>query len=173
MLKWANLLILVILLSGCFSNNTQSVVIIDKSVRQDDTAQQHNKKKHKPLVKSNKKPAAKARKSWSIPVKASIAQGFSKPHPGLRFHTKAGQTIHAVRDGVVVYSGDKMTSHGQMIIIKHPFGFYSSYTQAQNLKVAVGDKVEKGQTIAVTSQQPFYFEMKKFSSSIDPKPYLK
>ncbi len=60
-----------------------------------------------------------------------------------------------------------------MIIIKHPLGFYSTYTQNQSLKVKDGDNVTKGQVIALTSNNDFYFEMKKFETPINPLKYLK
>jgi lipoprotein NlpD len=66
-----------------------------------------------------------------------------------------------------------MKSYGKMIIIKHPLGFYSTYTQNQSLKVKNGDKIKKGQVIALTGKGDFYFEMKKFETPINPLKYLK
>jgi lipoprotein NlpD len=66
-----------------------------------------------------------------------------------------------------------MKSYGKMIIIKHPLGFYSTYTQNQSLKVKHGDKIKKGQVIALTGKGDFYFEMKKFETPINPLKYLK
>jgi len=72
----------------------------------------------------------------------------------------------------VVYSGDKMTSYGKMIIIKHAYGFYSIYNQNQEIYVSEGDNIEKGQVIAITGNKPFYFEMKKYEEPINPLKYL-
>jgi len=60
-----------------------------------------------------------------------------------------------------------------MIVIRHPLGFYSTYTQSQSLRVSVGDKIKKNQVIASTNSHPFYFEMKKFKQTINPLKYLK
>lgn len=111
----------------------------------------------------------------NIPVRATVKQYFSKKKGkfGVTFNTKAGQNVRSIRKGIVVYSGNKMKSHGKMIIIKHPFGFYSSYTQNQSFKVKNGDTVQKGQVIAITGKKPFYFELKKFSEPINPIPYFK
>jgi len=72
----------------------------------------------------------------------------------------------------VVYSGDKMTSYGKMIIIKHAYGFYSIYNQNHEIYVSEGDSIEKGQVIAITGNKPFYFEMKKYEEPINPLKYL-
>ncbi len=90
----------------------------------------------------------------------------------MTFNNTAGQNVRAVRKGEVVYSGDKMTSYGKMIIIKHAFGFYSIYNQNQDLLVSEGDVIEKGQVIAITGNKPFYFEMKKYEEPINPLKYL-
>ena len=59
-----------------------------------------------------------------------------------------------------------------MIIIKHAFGFYSTYTQNQEYYVREGDHIVKGELIAKTGKKPFYFEMKKYSDTINPLKYL-
>jgi lipoprotein NlpD len=66
-----------------------------------------------------------------------------------------------------------MKSYGQMIIVRHPLGFNSTYTQTQSLQASLGDSVDKGQVIAMTTDQPFYFEMTKFEQTINPLKYLK
>lgn len=162
------------ILSGCFSSSPKSkVIIIEKSINQHNIDQTRlaNNEVIVNETKKNQKQVAKS--SWSIPVAGKVVKTFSKQHTGLTFNTKPGQNVRAIRDGVVAYSGNKMKSHGKMIIIKHPLGFYSAYTQNQSLKVIDGDKVKKGQIIASTGQDDFYFEMKKFETPINPLKYLK
>ena len=117
---------------------------------------------------------ANKNKNWSLPVDAEILKKFSieNNHPGLTFDNVLGQDVRAVRRGEVVYSGDKMTSYGKMIIIKHAYGFYSIYNQNQQIYVGEGDSIEKGQLIAITGNKPFYFEMKKYEEPINPLKYL-
>ena len=113
-------------------------------------------------------------KNWSLPVDAEILKKFSieNNHLGLTYDNASGQDVRAVRKGEVVYSGDKMTSYGKMIIIKHAYGFYSIYNQNQEIYVSEGDSIEKGQVIAITGNKPFYFEMKKYEEPINPLKYL-
>ena len=152
------ILFLSLILSGCLTNDPGQVTVVEKSF---------NKVLDDNQVASNNK-------YWSLPVAAQILKKFSieNNHPGLTYDNVLGQDVRAVRKGEVVYSGDKMTSYGKMIIIKHAYGFYSIYNQNQEIYVSEGDSIEKGQVIAITGNKPFYFEMKKYEEPINPLKYL-
>ena len=152
------ILFLSLILSGCLTNDPGQVTVVEKSF---------NKVLDENQVASNNK-------NWSLPVAAEILKKFSKENNrlGLTYDTVLGQDVRAVRKGEVVYSGDKMTSYGKMIIIKHAYGFYSIYNQNQEIYVSEGDSIKKGQVIAVTGNKPFYFEMKKYEEPINPLKYL-
>ena len=152
-----------LLLSGCLTNDPGQVSVVDKSFNIS------NSDLSTKVIASDSNTG-----SWVWPVKAKILKDFSKndKHLGLTFDTQAGQEVYAIRAGTVVYSGDKLKSLGKMVIIKHAFGFYSTYTQNQEYYVREGDHVEKGELIAKTGKKPFYFEMKKYSDTINPLKYL-
>ena len=172
--------ILCLLLSGCLTNNPSKVVVIDKSFNKANATDSYivetstadsSSYTTKVVTESNTSKSG----SWSIPVDAEILKKYSPEDQqfGITFATHTGQEVRSIRDGTVVYSDSKMKSYGEMIIIKHAFGFYSSYTQNQVLHVREGDQVVKGQLIALTGNQPFYFEMKKYSDTINPLKYIK
>ncbi|CAC9547632.1 hypothetical protein [uncultured Gammaproteobacteria bacterium] len=190
---WVKFLSITVILSltGCYSQSPkQAVIVIEKSSHleninhqrlnnkstithksrrvTDSTVAKTSQKSRKPSAKSQKKSS-----NWHIPVNAKVSQTYSKKHSGLAFNTHNGQEIRAIRDGKIIYIGDKMKSYGQMIIMRHPLGFNSTYTQTQALRVNLGDQVKKGEVIASTTSQPFYFEMKKFNQAINPLKYLK
>lgn len=170
------LLITLSTLSGCFSSDqSRSVIVVDKSINQHNIEPTRLSSTHSEDTPKSKKTAKHApkSKSWSIPVNARVIKKFSQQHSGVTFNTQAKQSIRAIRDGKVVYIGDKIKSHGNMIIVKHPLGFYSIYTQTQSQQIKLGDEVNKGQIIAKTTQRDFYFEMKKFETPINPLNYLK
>ncbi|NYT52027.1 MAG: M23 family metallopeptidase [Candidatus Vesicomyosocius endoextente] len=146
-----------LLITSCFYSQ-QEVIIIEKSTNLE-----------------NIKKISKKINRWSMPVEGNISKTFSikNEHLGLTFDTNTGKNVRTIRNGKVVYAGNKIKNHGKMIIIRHPFGFYSSYTQNKTLMVKNGDSVTKGQIIAITSKVPFYFEMKKFQQPINPLKYLK
>ena len=158
-------LFLLIFLSGCLTNDIGQVTVVEKSFNKIESVQQKTKSK---TSKSN------VSKDWSLPIDSSILKNYSEKdnHFGLTYNNSAGQEVRAIRKGEVVYSGDKMTSYGKMIIIKHAYGFYSIYNQNQELLVSEGDIIEKGGLIALTSDKPFYFEMKKYEEPINPLKYL-
>lgn len=192
------IIFVILTLSACFSEKKRApVIIVDKSTGQENISHfsntpeikkstlnkkinrkvtQKTKKKVVRKVEIKKKVIKKTevkKKNVLIPVAAKISKSFSKDHQGLSFATKSGQKVRAVNNGTVVYSGNKIKSHGKMIIIKHPLGFYSTYAQNQSLNVKTGDKIEKGQVIATTGKTSLYFEMKKFETRINPTAYLK
>ena len=111
--------------------------------------------------------------SWLIPIEAEVAKKYSKKSRGMTFSSIPGQRINAIRDGEVTFTGNQMKSLGGVVIIKHSLGFYSTYTQMKNIEVSLGEKVTTGQLIGLTSNKPFYFEMKKFDQHIDPMAYIK
>jgi len=156
-------LALCLILSGCLTNDPGQVTVVDKSFNIS------NSDLSTKVIASDSNTD-----SWVWPVKAKTLKDFSEKdkHLGLTFDTQAGQEVYAIRAGTVVYSGDKLKSLGKMVIIKHAFGFYSTYTQNQEYYVREGDHVEKGELIAKTGKKPFYFEMKKYSDTINPLKYL-
>ena len=158
------ILLLSLILSGCLTNEPGQVTVVEKSFNKVLDENQNN----------SQDKAASNNKNWSLPVAAEILTKFSieNNHPGLTYNNVLGQDVRAVRKGEVVYSGDKMTSYGKMIIIKHAYGFYSIYNQNQEIYVSEGDNIDKGQVIAITGNKPFYFEMKKYEEPINPLKYL-
>lgn len=181
---------LCLILSGCLTNDPSKVVVEDRSFNKSNAtsgyevetlqaANEPSTPREPPTAsKANKEPEEQQTKrtsSWFIPVDAEILKKYSpdEQHFGITFATEPDQEVRSIRDGTVVYSGSKMKSYGKMVIIKHAFGFYSSYTQNKILHAREGDKVNKGQVIALTGKNPFYFEMKKYSDTINPLKYLK
>ena len=158
-------LLLLIFLSGCFTNDAGQVTVVEKSFNKIESEQQQTKSKTSKSNVSN---------NWSLPIDSTVLKNYSEKdnHFGLTYNNSAGQEVRAIRKGEVVYSGDKMTSYGKMIIIKHAYGFYSIYNQNQELLVSEGDIIQKGGLIALTSDKPFYFEMKKYEEPINPLKYL-
>lgn len=176
------------LLSGCYSQSPKpAVIVIEKSYHLEninhqrlgkvaDIKQKTHRETGQSIEKFNKKTVKKNNNktsTWQIPVHSQVSRTFTDKHQGLTFNSDNNQEIRSIRDGKVVYIGSKMKSHGQMIIVRHPLGFYSTYTQTQNLKTSLGSQVVKGEVIAHTTSHPFYFEMKKFKQTINPLKYLK
>jgi len=93
-----------------------------------------------------------------VPVAGHNSSGFGyRTHPihgDLRFHygtdfaAWSGEDIYAFAEGTVTFAGWS-ESYGNYITIEHPDGWESLYAHCSILYVENGDKVEKGQKIAL------------------------
>lgn len=86
----------------------------------------------------------------SFRCKCSVHRG---KHYGIDIvGVSTGTSIHAVRDGKVVYSkyhaASRLSSFGKLVILYHGDGIYSYYAHCNTLKCKVGDVVEQGDVIA-------------------------
>ncbi len=92
------------------------------------------------------------------PVKGWISSGFGyriSPftgrrvfHEGLDIATKYDVPVQAAAKGIVVFSGRK-AGYGKTIIIDHGYGYITKYGHNNSLTVKAGDKVNKGDHIAM------------------------
>ena len=69
-------------------------------------------------------------------------------HEGIDFAGRSGSNVSSVAAGIVTWSG-KDSGFGRMVEISHGNGYVTRYAHNKKNLVAVGDKVEKGQKIAV------------------------
>ncbi len=67
-------------------------------------------------------------------------------HEGVDFAAAYGTPIHATADGVVTHAG-WMSGYGRLVTIRHEFGIETRYGHMSNIKVKVGQKVSKGETV--------------------------
>ncbi len=118
------------------------------------------------------------------PVEKKYYEQFGLPgHDGLDFSMRSGTPVLATDDGVVTLAGD--ASYGTTIIIKHGWG-NSYYGHLSKLEVAVGDKVKRGQEIALsgntghTTGAHLHFGIRPkdpnmdngYYGKVDPAPFL-
>ncbi|MGD2180643.1 M23 family metallopeptidase [Lusitaniella coriacea] len=85
--------------------------------------------------------------SW--PTQGTITQGFSSTHLGIDIAGSLGTPIRAAKAGEVVFSGWDTFGLGNAIKLKHADGTYTIYGHGSRLWVREGQKVAKGQTIAL------------------------
>ncbi|MEL7448280.1 MAG: M23 family metallopeptidase [Pseudomonadota bacterium] len=104
--------------------------------------------------------------------------GNKARHEGIDFAGKAGAKIISVAAGVVTYSGDRH-GYGNMIEINHGNGLSTRYAHNQANLVAVGDKVEKGQVVALMGSTGratgpnLHFEVRKNGRTVDPLKFVR
>ncbi len=69
-------------------------------------------------------------------------------HDGIDFAGRTGSNVSSVAAGIVTWSG-KDSGYGRMVEISHGNGYVTRYAHNKKNLVVVGDRVEKGQKIAV------------------------
>ncbi len=104
--------------------------------------------------------------------------GKNARHWGVDFAGRDGAEIVAVGAGVVTYSGDRY-GYGDMVEINHGNGFVTRYAHNKVNLVAVGDEVEKGQTIALMGSSGratgpnLHFEVLRGGHKVNPLEYIR
>lgn len=117
---------------------------------------------------------------WSWPIDGQLARDYDPGRVnggGIEIVGAPGQNIYATRDGVVNWVGSSPGGAGKMVIVKHSDGFMSIYSNAQELFVATGENVEKGQAIAKlganANDEPLLrFEISKNGNLLNPNEFL-
>jgi murein DD-endopeptidase MepM/ murein hydrolase activator NlpD len=99
-------------------------------------------------------------------------------HVGIDIVTPTGTPIVATANGVVEEIIYEMNGYGHMVKLKHEEGYQTIYAQLSEAKVKVGDKVEKGQLIALSgnsgrSTAPhLHYEVIHNGKRVDPSLYF-
>ncbi|WP_457673414.1 peptidoglycan DD-metalloendopeptidase family protein [Thiolapillus sp.] len=104
--------------------------------------------------------------------------GKKKYHKGMDFVGKRGSEVLAVAAGVVTESG-RMSGYGNVVEIRHADGYVTRYAHNQENLVKVGDRVEKGEPIAMlgstgrSSGPHVHFEVRKDGKIVNPARFIK
>lgn len=122
----------------------------------------------------------KAKVTWSWPLKGKLFSTFAANNTdrkGIDIIGKNDEKIRAAAQGVVVYSGSGLISYGNLIIVKHNDRFLSAYAHNKSLLVKEGERVTRGQTIAIIGKKPnvtnlLHFEIRKDGKPVNPLVYL-
>jgi murein DD-endopeptidase MepM/ murein hydrolase activator NlpD len=103
--------------------------------------------------------------------------GRSAIHEGVDIASRFGSTIKAMGGGVVSYAGDK-EGYGCTVEINHGNGYTTRYAHCKSTLVRVGDRVTKGQGVALVgttgrSTGPhLHFEVLRDGKAVNPGSYL-
>jgi lipoprotein NlpD len=102
-------------------------------------------------VKRKKSKIVKGRFAW--PVRGTVISEFGveggTSQDGIDIKAKKGSPVKASATGEVVHVTDDMRVFGNVIILKHKGDFYTLYAHNDKNLVKSGDKVKKGEKIAM------------------------
>jgi len=115
------------------------------------------------------------------PLRGWVTRGFTASgdnrHLGVDIASDIGRPVVATASGVVVYA-DEDQYYGWKVVIVHPGGFSTIYGHNDKLFVSLGERVERGDRIALSgnsgaSTAPhLHYELRRDDVAIDPMPYL-
>jgi len=103
--------------------------------------------------------------------------GRNTQHKGVDFAAKPGSDVVAVAAGVVSFSGIK-SGYGHVVEISHADGYTTLYAHNKKNLVAIGDLVQRGQTIAAVGRSGrasgyhVHFEVTKNGRLVNPASYI-
>ncbi len=116
------------------------------------------------------------------PVRGRVTSGFGKgsgkANDGIDIAVPAGTPVKAAENGVVIYAGDGLKEFGNTVLVRHENGLVTVYGHASELKVQRGQKVRRGEDIALAGMSGsadtprLHFEVRKDSTPVDPSTYL-
>ncbi|MCG8380527.1 MAG: M23 family metallopeptidase [Proteobacteria bacterium] len=98
-------------------------------------------------------------------------------HGGVDYAGKSGSPILAVGSGIVTWSGIRY-GYGNMVEINHGNGYQTRYAHNKKNLVVVGQKVDKGQIIALMGSSGratgphVHFEVVNNGKVVNPKKYI-
>lgn len=108
-----------------------------------------------------------------------ITQYYGWRHTGVDLDGDYTDAIYAAMDGVVDTAGWNSGGYGLQIVIDHENGFKTRYSHASKMFVHVGDRVKKGQTIAMvgttgrSTGTHLHFEVYSNGKRRNPLAYIK
>ncbi|MCW8915897.1 MAG: peptidoglycan DD-metalloendopeptidase family protein [Magnetovibrio sp.] len=117
------------------------------------------------------------------PVQGKIVSNYGAKAKGLQndginIAAPRGSNVMAAENGVVAYAGNEIRGFGNLLLVKHSGGWVTAYAHNDQLLVKRGQKVVRGQKIAKVgstgsvSTPQLHFELRKGSTTVDPRKYL-
>ncbi|SPH17364.1 Murein hydrolase activator NlpD [Defluviimonas aquaemixtae] len=119
--------------------------------------------------------AATPKSRLGMPVQGKIIRTYQKKkNEGIDIAAGAGTAVAAAGDGTVA-AITKDTDQVPILVVRHDGNLLTVYANIDDIAVAKGAKVKRGQSIAkVRNGDPafLHFEVRQGFDSVDPMPYL-
>ncbi len=171
--------------AGTSSNSPELMSSLD-SLSQEVERQQERLAALENLLLDRKLNAAVTPSGWPVDggwvssgfgVRADPFNGHQSMHEGVDIASHMGSPVLAVGDGVVSYSGER-AGYGLLVEVTHESGLITRYAHTSATLVRVGDRVKKGQSIALVGSSGrstgphLHFEVVRNGFAVDPMRYL-
>ncbi|MDI6025853.1 peptidoglycan DD-metalloendopeptidase family protein [Corticibacterium sp. UT-5YL-CI-8] len=116
------------------------------------------------------------------PVRGRVISNYGKgggaASDGIDIAVPEGTPIKAAENGVVIYAGNGLKEFGNTVLVRHEDGLVTVYGHTSEIKVQRGQKVKRGDDIALsgmsgtTDAPKLHFEVRKNSAPVDPSTFL-
>jgi murein DD-endopeptidase MepM/ murein hydrolase activator NlpD len=99
-------------------------------------------------------------------------------HKGLDIAGKSGSDVMAVADGIVTWVGER-GGYGGLVEVDHGNGYVTRYAHNKTIKVKKGDRVAKGETLALmgstgrSTGPHVHFEVLRDGQHVNPYNFIK
>jgi len=152
--------------------------MINKEEAEGRTARKQPKERDAPAVGTVRFP-------WPVAGQVLTRFGMQR-HPqfktmifrrGIEIGARAGDTVRAINDGQVAFA-DWYKGYGKLLIVEHATGLYSLYGNLEQIALAKGDRVSKGQAVGLVGDTgslkgpKLYFEIRYKGEAQDPLAWL-
>lgn len=104
--------------------------------------------------------------------------GGRRAHNGIDLAAPRGTSIEATADGVVIHAG-RQSGFGNLIKIRHAYGFETYYAHLNKIHVKVGDRIARGDhigdmgTTGRSTGVHLHYEVRLGGSPVNPLTYIK
>lgn len=118
---------------------------------------------------------------WPVRGQVIAAYGANvngSRNDGIDISVPQGTAIKAAENGVVIYAGNGLKELGNTVLVRHDDGTVTVYGNADTLSVTRGQKIQRGQTVAVSGmsgdvkQPQVHFEVRKDAAPVNPMTFL-
>lgn len=133
----------------------------------------------KPLEQPKTEPVLSGAEKFRWPISGRVITDFANSKgTGINIEAPEGAAVRAAENGQVIYAGSGVEGYGNLILIRHPNGYVSAYAHLQQMNVAKGTVVNRGDNIGTAgktgsvSKPQLHFELRKGATPVDPIPLL-
>jgi murein DD-endopeptidase MepM/ murein hydrolase activator NlpD len=124
-------------------------------------------------------PTSTSSDRFNWPVSGRVIVDFASSRgTGINIEAAAGTPVKAAGTGTVIYTGSGVEGYGNLVLIRHSNGYVSAYAHLDNIGVAKGATVNRGDSIGTAGQTgsvtrpQLHFELRRGATPVDPMPLL-
>lgn len=107
--------------------------------------------------------------TFLFPVDYKLVNNTEIEGRGIFFELPPTTEVKSSEDGEVVYSGYKLRGYGNLMIINHNSDYMTVYANNKELLLREGDKVLRGDVIALSGEKGLHYEIREKGKPLKPE----